>query len=129
MHPVSKKNPVELEEQQRLGRLLRQYRNRQNLTLNQIADALGAPILLVQRLERGEALLTVPRLLKLAEAFHMDPVDMLREFSPHPLEVRESSLTFHDLTDEERRLLEAWHRINDRVQKRNLLDLMERMKD
>jgi transcriptional regulator with XRE-family HTH domain len=102
---------------------------RLGLTLGAVAEVLSDPYQMVQRLEAGTAILTIPRLLKLAEAFRMDPADLLREAAAHPYEAREGAVVFHDLTDEERRLLEAWHRIPDRVQKRNLLDLMERMKD
>ncbi len=80
---------------------------------------------LIQRIERGEALLTVPRLIKLAEAFGVDPAELLRDFSSW--EAREGDPSLRDLTDEERRLLTAWHRFPDKVQRHNVLDLVERM--
>lgn len=122
---VPNRTPSELEEQKRLGALLREHRKRSGLSQRQIADALECQILLVQRLERGEALLTIPRLIRLAEAFHIDPTDLLHEVSP--FEAHEDLRRPVRLTDEERRLLEAFHRIEDRVQRHNVLALIERM--
>lgn len=122
---MSKKRSSELEEQKQLGQQIRLIRDRLKLTRNQVADVLDTNELMVKRLESGTATLTVPRLIKLAEAFGTDPAELLRDFSSW--EAREGAPSLQDLTPEERRLLEAWHRIPDRVQKRNILDLVERM--
>ncbi|MBK8803583.1 MAG: helix-turn-helix transcriptional regulator [Fibrobacteres bacterium] len=122
---MSKRSPNELEEQKRLGELIRERRRNAELTQNDLADALDVPLLLIQRIERGEALLTVPRLIKLAEAFQVDPAELLRDLSSW--EAREGASSLRDLTHEERRLLSAYHRIEDKVQRRNILDLIERM--
>ena len=73
----------------------------------------------------GTAILTVPRLIKLAEAFGVDPAELLRDVSSW--EASEGAPSLRDLTDEERRLLAAWHRIPDKMQRHNVLDLVERM--
>lgn len=122
---VSKRNPNELEEQRTLGQRIRYRRECLKLTRNQVADFLDTNELMVQRLENGTAILTVPRLIKLAEAFQVDPAELLRDFSGW--EAREGAPSLQDLTDEERRLLSAWHRITDKVQRHNVLDLVERM--
>lgn len=122
---VSKKRQSELEEQKLLGKQIRAVRDRLKLTRNQVADVLDTNELMVKRLESGSAVLTVPRLFKLAEAFQLEPSDLLRDFSSW--EAREGSGSLSDLSEEERRLLRAWHRITDRVQKRNVLALLERM--
>ncbi len=80
---------------------------------------------MVQRLENGTAILTVPRMLKLAEAFGVDPAELLLDLSSW--EVREGAIHLRDLSDEERRLLAAWNKIEDRVQRRTVLELVERM--
>ena len=49
----------------------------------------------------------------------------MRDFSSW--EAREDAPSLKNFTDEERRLLSAWHRIPDKVQRRNILDLVERM--
>ncbi|HNY32560.1 MAG TPA: helix-turn-helix transcriptional regulator [Fibrobacteria bacterium] len=123
--PVSKKSSVELEDQRRLGRQIRAIRDRLKLTRNDVADVLGTSELMVQRLENGTAILTVPRMLKLAEAFGVDPAELLLDLSSW--EVREGAIHLRDLSDEERRLLAAWNKIEDRVQRRTVLELVERM--
>ncbi len=122
---MSKRHPEELEEQQALGRRIRYRRESLRLTRGKVADFLETSELMVKRLENGTAILTVPRLLKLAEAFRVDPAELLRDFSNW--EAREEALPPKDLTEEERRLLEAYHRVEDKVQRRNILDLIERM--
>jgi transcriptional regulator with XRE-family HTH domain len=124
-HSVSKRQPEELEAQQALGRRIRYRRESLKLTRKQVADCLETHELMVKRLENGTAILTVPRLIKLAEAFRVDPAELLRDFSRW--EAREDAPSLQDLTDEERRLLSAWHRIPDKVQRHNILDLVERM--
>lgn len=122
---MSKRSPSELEEQKRLGRIICHHRNRLKLTQSQIAEHLEVPNQLVQRLERGEATLTIPRLIKLAEAFQLSPgvfLDSLAE-----TKARKQPAAAASLTDEERRLLQAFHQIPDRIQRRNILDLIERM--
>lgn len=114
-----------MEDQKLLGKQIRTIRDRLKLTRNQVADFLDTNELMVKRLENGTAILTVPRLIKLAEAFGVDPAELLRDFSSW--EVREGAPSLQDLTDEERRLLSAWHRITDKVQRHNVLDLVERM--
>jgi len=120
---VSKRSPGELEDQKRLGRILGQHRTRLNLTQSQVAEHLEVPNQLVQRLERGEATLTIPRLLKLAEIFQLSPASLLDSMSD--FEAHEDA--FGQLTEEEQRLLRAFHRVPDRIQRRNILDLIERM--
>lgn len=122
---VSKKSESELEDQRRLGHRIRSIRDRLQLTRNQVADTLGTNELMVQRLENGTAILTVTRLLKLAEAFRIDPAELLRSFSDW--EAQEPAPIPAELTPEESRLLRAFHRIQDKVQRRNILELMERM--
>lgn len=122
---MPRRSKGEIEEQRRIGQRIRFHRLRLDLTLAQIADVLEVPYQLVQRLESGAAVLTVPRLLKLAEAFRLDPSELLRDFSN--FEAREAFAASQELTADERNLLEAWHRITDRVQKRNVLALLERM--
>jgi transcriptional regulator with XRE-family HTH domain len=90
-----------------------------------VADFLETSELMVKRLENGTAILTVPRLLKLAEAFRVDPAELLRDFSNW--EARKEALLPKELTEEERRLLEAYHQVEDKMQRRNILDLIERM--
>lgn len=123
--PVSKKSSAELEDQRRLGRQIRAIRDRLKLTRNDVADVLGTSELMVQRLENGTAILTVPRMLKLADAFGVDPAELLHDLSSW--EVREGAPSLRDLTEEERRLLVAWNRIEDKVQRRTILELVERM--
>ena len=120
---MSKRSPGELEDQKRLGRILGQHRTRLNLTQSQVAEHLEVPNQLIQRLERGKATLTVPRLLKLAEIFRLAPASLLDSMSD--FEAHEDA--FDQLTEEEQRLLRAFHRIPDRIQRRNILDLIERM--
>ena len=122
---VSKKGQSELEEQRQLGKQIRAIRDRLKLTRNQVADFLDTSELMVQRLENGTAILTVPRLIKLAEAFGVDPAELLRDLSNW--EAREGAPSLRDLTPEEDRLIKAWHRIPDKVQRHNVLDLVERM--
>lgn len=120
---MSKRSLGELEDQKRLGRILGQHRTRLNLTQSQVAEHLEVPNQMVQRLERGEATLTIPRLLKLAEIFQLSPASLLDSMCD--FEAHEDA--FGQLTEEEQRLLRAFHRVPDRIQRRNILDLIERM--
>ncbi len=122
---MSKRNPRELKEQQALGQRIRYRRERLRLTRNHVADFLETSELMVKRLENGTAILTVPRLIKLADAFRVDPAMLLRDFSNW--EAREAPPTLKELTEEEHRLLAAYHRVSDKMQRHNILDLIERM--
>lgn len=122
---MPRRSRTEIDEQRRLGKRIQHHRNRLGLTQSQVADHLDVPYQKVQRLERGTATLTIPRLLGLAKAFAIDPAELLRDLAE--AEAQEPLLARLPLTEEEERLLAAWHRIDDRVQQRNILDLMERM--
>ena len=117
---------TEIDEQKRLGKRIQFHRNRLGLTQGEVAEILDTTYQQVQRLERGTATLTIPRLLLLAEAFRLDPAALLRDLAE--TEAQEPLLARLPLTEEEERLLTAWHRIDDKVQRRNILDLMERMR-
>jgi transcriptional regulator with XRE-family HTH domain len=122
---VSKRSTPELDDQRRIGARIKQHRTRLGLTIAQVADHLEVPYLMVQRLERGTATLTVPRLIRLASAFGVEPGELLKDFAG--FEANETLAQGSILTAEESRLLQAFHAIPDKVQRRNLLDLMERM--
>lgn len=122
---MSKRSASELDDQRKIGARIKLHRTRLGLTLAQVADQLDVPYLMVQRLERGAATLTVPRLIRLAQAFGIDPGELLRDFAG--FEAGEPIPQPSTLTAEESRLLQAFHAIPDKVQRRNLIDLMERM--
>ncbi|MEN9354667.1 MAG: hypothetical protein RL318_1992 [Fibrobacterota bacterium] len=115
-------------EQVRLGRRIRSHRLRAKLTQRKLAEALGVSYQMVQKLENGTARITVQRLNDLARIFKISAAELMGDFANLLAgELAGPPPTGYDLTTEERRLIAAYNRIQDKSLRRNLLELAERM--
>lgn len=83
---------------------------------------------MVQKLEKGTARITVQRLNQLAKIFKISAAELMGDFA-HLMagEIAGPPPTGYDLTSEERRLIAAYNRLQDKSLRRNLLELAERM--
>ena len=79
-----------------LGNLIRQKRKAQNLTLQQLAGAIGADAGNLSRIERGELGINEAMLRKIAAALDTTPASIyaLSEASTHTFKVQENSATY-----------------------------------
>lgn len=67
----------------RIGNTIALRRHQAGLTQEQVAERLEIGNEAVSRLERGIAMVTVPRLFELAEIFSCETADLLTASSPH----------------------------------------------
>lgn len=86
-----------------IGRAIAKYRVLAGLTQAQVAEILGVTNEAVSRMERGTIMPTVARLIRLAEIFGCDVVELLMESSPLVYDQsKRIALLLGELDEEER---------------------------
>jgi transcriptional regulator with XRE-family HTH domain len=90
-----------------LANRIREFRNARGMTLNEVAEAVGASNQQISHLENGRRRLSIPWLQKLSEVFGCDPLDLIS-----------SDLRTQNI--QEKQLLEAYRQL-DPIDQQKLL--------
>lgn len=115
-------------EQVRLGQWIRSQRLRAGMTQVQLAEKLDISYQVVQRMEKGLARITVQRMNQLGTILGILPGNLMNDFSmviagEDPYPIRDVA----PLSEEERNLLAAFNRIQDKSLRRTVLELVTKM--
>ncbi|HQF56745.1 MAG TPA: helix-turn-helix transcriptional regulator [Fibrobacteria bacterium] len=115
-------------EQMRLGQWIRAQRLRAKLTQMQLSEKLDISYQVLQRMEKGQAKITVQRMNQLGSVLGIKPSDLMADFSTmmsggNPPLLKENQA----LSDEERNLLIAFNKIHDKSLRRTVVDLVTKI--
>lgn len=104
--------------------ILKELRDRQNLTQEQLASALGVTQQTVGKWEKGITVPRQPLLMKIAAYFHVS-TDYILGNTDAPSQPPAASTASQPLTPQDRELLRKYHELDPRG-KQAVLDTLER---
>lgn len=115
--------PEDKSEAERTGRQLKRHRHRLGLSIRTLAERVDLSPQMVQKYESGKSLLTSQKIKIFCEAFGISQIEFLEE--SEPFEARETR--YNHLGPQEERLLVAFHRLTEKIQRKAVVDLVESM--
>lgn len=115
-------------DQKKLGQWLRTQRLRANLTQKQLADHLDVSYQMIQKMERGLVGVSVQRLQKISKFLGVPAGELMADFSSLLSGGEPVSLNMDArLSQQERRLLLAFNRVDSEAMKRKIVELVEQI--